>query len=90
MLPRAGVAAERIEEVLHMENSIHDKEVTMDESLKDVEGVVRFEKVSFKYPGADENALEEIDFAASPGNNSDHRKYGMRQIHADPTDSTFL
>ena len=64
MLPRAGVAAERIEEVLHMENSIHDKEVTMDESLKDVEGVVRFEKVSFKYPGADENALEEIDFAA--------------------------
>ena len=67
MLPRAGVAAERIEEVLHMENSIHDKEVTMDESLKDVEGVVRFEKVSFKYPGADENALEEIDFAASPG-----------------------
>ncbi len=58
MLPRAGVAAERIEEVLHMENSIHDKEVTMD---------VRFEKVSFKYPGADENALEEIDFAASPG-----------------------
>ena len=50
-----------------MENSIHDKEVTMDESLKDVEGVVRFEKVSFKYPGADENALEEIDFAASPG-----------------------
>ena len=67
MLPRAGVAAERIEEVLHMENSIHDKEVTRDESLKDVEGVVRFEKVSFKYPGADENALEEIDFAASPG-----------------------
>lgn len=67
MLPRAGVAAERIEEVLHMENSIHDKEVTMDESLKDVEGVVRFEKVSFKYPGADENALEEIDFTASPG-----------------------
>lgn len=67
MLPRAGVAAERIEEVLHMENSIHDKEVTMDKSLKDVEGVVRFEKVSFKYPGADENALEEIDFTASQG-----------------------
>ena len=67
MLPRAGVAAERIEEVLHMENAIHDKEITMDERLKEAEGVVRFEEVSFKYPGADENALEGIDFTASPG-----------------------
>lgn len=67
MLPRAGVAAERIEEVLHIKNAIHDKEATMDESLKEVEGVVHFENVSFKYPGADENALEGIDFTASPG-----------------------
>lgn len=67
MLPRAGVAAERIEEVLHMDTVIRDKEVTMDEKLKEVKGVVRFENVSFKYPGADENALEGIDFTASPG-----------------------
>lgn len=67
MLPRAGVAAERIEEVLHMENAIHDKEITMDERLEKAEGTVRFENVSFKYPGADENALEGIDFTALPG-----------------------
>lgn len=67
MLPRAGVAAERIEEVLHMDTTIHDKEVTEDEKLEGAKGVVRFEHVSFKYPGADENALEGIDFTASPG-----------------------
>lgn len=67
MLPRAGVAAERIEEVLHMDTVIHDKEATMDEKLKGVKGVVRFENVSFKYPDADENALEGIDFTANPG-----------------------
>lgn len=67
MLPRAGVAAERIEEVLHMEASIHDKETTRDESLKDAKGTVCFENVSFRYPGADENALEGIDFTANSG-----------------------
>lgn len=67
MLPRAGVAAERIEEVLRMDTSIRDKEVTKDGELAHVKGVVRFENVSFKYPGADENALEGIDFSANPG-----------------------
>lgn len=67
MLPRAGVAAERVEEVLSMDTVIHDKEVTRDGELEHVKGVVRFENVSFKYPGADENALEGIDFTANPG-----------------------
>ncbi|HBA69562.1 MAG TPA: ABC transporter, partial [Lachnospiraceae bacterium] len=67
MLPRAGVAAERIEEVLHMETAIRDKEATMDKCLENVKGIVRFENVSFRYPGADENALEGIDFTANPG-----------------------
>lgn len=67
MLPRAGVAAERIEEVLHMETVIRDKEATMDECLENVKGMIRFENVSFRYPGADENALEGIDFTANPG-----------------------
>ncbi len=67
MLPRAGVAAERIEEVLHMDTVIYDKEETKDELLKEVKGIVRFENVSFRYPGADENALEGIDFTAKPG-----------------------
>lgn len=67
MLPRAGVAAERIEEVLGTAVTIHDKEKTKDEELKEVEGVLKFENVSFKYPGADEDALEGIDFIANPG-----------------------
>ena len=67
MLPRAGVAAERIEEVLGMDTVIHDREVTRDGELEQVKGVVRFENVSFKYPGADENALEGIEFSANPG-----------------------
>lgn len=67
MLPRAGVAAERIEEVLATEVTIHDKEQVKDGELEQVKGVLRFEHVSFKYPGADENALEDIDFTANPG-----------------------
>lgn len=67
MIPRAGVAAERIEEVLHTEATIKDKEATLDDRLQEIKGVVRFENVSFRYPGADENALEGIDFTAKPG-----------------------
>ena len=67
MLPRAGVAAERIEEVLALECSILDKEQTQDNRLEAVRGEVRFEKVSFRYPGAEDNVLEGIDFTASPG-----------------------
>ena len=67
MLPRAGVAAERIEEVLNTEVTIKDKEITADEQLEKVKGVLRFEDVSFRYPGADEDALEHIDFTAKPG-----------------------
>lgn len=67
MLPRAGVAAGRIEEVLHTEPSIHDKENVQDEKLSHVQGVIRFENVDFCYPGADENALEDLNFTARPG-----------------------
>lgn len=67
MLPRAGVAADRIEEVLHTEPSICDPEVTRDEELKACRGVLSFEDVSFHYPGADGDALEHISFTAEPG-----------------------
>lgn len=67
MLPRAGVAAERIDEVLNTEPGITDKEVVKDEQLEQVKGVVRFERVSFRYPNADEDALKDIDFTALPG-----------------------
>lgn len=67
MLPRAGVAAERIEEVLAVTPGITDREVLQDDKLKDVKGVVRFDHVSFRYPNAQENALQDIDFVAEPG-----------------------
>ena len=67
MLPRAGVAAERIDEVLNTEPDIHDKKEVLDAQIKEKKGVLEFENVSFRYPGADEDALEHISFRAEPG-----------------------
>lgn len=67
MLPRAGVAADRIDEVLHTDVSIQDKKEVIDDILKEPKGEVTFEGVSFRYPNADEDALSEISFTAGPG-----------------------
>lgn len=67
MLPRAGVAAGRIEEILATEVTIHDKENVQDERLKTVKGEIAFADVCFKYPGAEENALHHLSFTAKPG-----------------------
>lgn len=67
MLPRAGVAANRIEEVLRTEPSIHDKEAVRDQELQAVKGEIAFENVSFRYPNAEEDALHHISFTAKPG-----------------------
>ena len=66
MLPRAGVAAERIEEVLRTEPTILDAEQVRDEKVEG-KGVVAFENVRFRYPGAEEDALADISFVARPG-----------------------
>lgn len=66
-VPRAGVSANRIDEVLNTEGTIHDSKEVKDERLKESKGVVAFEDVSFKYPGADEDALSHISFTAEPG-----------------------
>ena len=67
MLPRAGVAAGRIQEVIGTEAGVKDRETVLDEKLKDARGVVAFRDVSFRYPGADEDALENLTFTANPG-----------------------
>ena len=70
MLPRAGVAADRIDEVCRTKASIHDPDAaTAKPALekKDWDGVVRFEDISFRFPGADSDALEHISFTANPG-----------------------
>ena len=65
MLPRAAVAAERIDEVIRTESSIQD--VKEPQEITEHTGVVRFEHVSFQYPGAQEDVLHDIDFVAEPG-----------------------
>lgn len=66
MLPRAAVSAKRINEVLETEPSIKDKETTKD-FIEDKKGYVEFKDVSFRYPDADTEILEDITFTAKPG-----------------------
>ena len=65
MLPRAGVAAERIEEVLKQGSSVAD--AANAEPLKVSEGRIEFDHVDFLYPDARENVLDDIHFTAEPG-----------------------
>ena len=70
MLPRAGVAADRIDEVIRTKATIHDPDKATAKAVQahtDWQGVVQFEDVSFRYPGADSDALEHISFTAKPG-----------------------
>lgn len=65
ILPRAGVAAERIQEVINTKPSI---ESPADEKTPERKtGVISFHNVSFRYPGAEMDALKDITFTAEPG-----------------------
>lgn len=66
MLPRAAVSASRINEVLDKEDSIKDP-ANPKEFDKNKKGLVEFKNVSFKYPDAEEDILENISFTAEPG-----------------------
>lgn len=66
MLPRAAVAAERVDEVLSSETLIHDPKEP--EHLPEMTGsTLKFDHVSFRYPGANEDVLHDISFEARPG-----------------------
>ena len=70
MLPRAGVAADRIDEVIRTKATIHDPDEAAAKAAQvhtGWQGVVQFEDVTFRYPGADSDALEHISFTAKPG-----------------------
>ena len=67
MLPRAGVAADRIDEVITTPATIHDPAAPKSLPENGTEGVVAFNDVSFRYPGSEEDALEHISFTARPG-----------------------
>ena len=66
MLPRAAVSARRINEVVETEPSIKDK-VETKKFNPDKKGLVEFKNVSFRYPDADTEILEDINFTAEPG-----------------------
>lgn len=65
MLPRAGVAADRIKEVLETDSNIIDSKDAKE--ITDIKGVVEYKDVSFKYPDSDEYVLKDISFVAKPG-----------------------
>ena len=68
MLPRASVSAKRINEVLDTEPSIKDKaENELKKFDTNKKGLVEFKNVSFRYPDADTEILEDINFTAKPG-----------------------
>lgn len=65
MLPRAGVAADRIEEVVKTASSVRDPKEP--KTIADHRGVIEFSHVNFRYPGAENDVLSDIDFTAKPG-----------------------
>ncbi|NLL52811.1 MAG: ABC transporter ATP-binding protein [Peptococcaceae bacterium] len=66
MLPRAAVSAERIAQVLETNTTIQDAEHIIP-FLPAYRGRVEFQKVSFRYPGAQADVLSNISFVAQPG-----------------------
>ncbi|SCJ92648.1 Putative multidrug export ATP-binding/permease protein SAV1866 [uncultured Eubacterium sp.] len=65
MLPRAGVAADRIDEVIRTHSSIED--AAEPKQITESKGLLEFDNVCFKYPNAKEDVLHNISFKAEPG-----------------------
>ena len=65
LIPRAGVAADRIEEVITTSSSITD--LPDAKTIEDPKGLVEFDHVSFRYPDAENDVLSDITFTAEPG-----------------------
>lgn len=65
ILPRASVAAKRINEVLDTEATIEDG----DKNIKDsgIRGEIEFKNVNFKYPDAEDYVLSDISFSVKKG-----------------------
>ena len=66
IIPRASVPGDRIAEVLNTEPHIHDPKQPK-QFPASFKGSIEFRNVSFRYPGADTDALQDISFTAQPG-----------------------
>ncbi len=90
MLPRAGVSAKRINEVLETNPKITDPKEpqSFDETKK---GLVEFKNVSFRYPDADSECITDINFTAKPGETTAIiGSTGSRKIYNCKLNSSFL
>lgn len=65
-LPRASISAGRIADVLEMEIKIQDPESPAS-LAQPVKGRIEFKDVFFRYPDAEEDILQDINFTAAPG-----------------------
>ncbi|MCD7981846.1 MAG: ABC transporter ATP-binding protein/permease [Clostridiales bacterium] len=67
MLPRSGVAANRIHEVIETESEIRDSKEAPSYEDRQFKGELVFDHVTFSYPGAEDPVLNDISFTAKPG-----------------------
>lgn len=65
MIPRASASAERINEVLDMQPDLSNPE--QPRGMKSMQGMIEFDHVTFRYPGAENPALSDISFTARSG-----------------------
>lgn len=65
MIPRASASAERINEVLDMQPDLYDP--AQPRTMKSMQGTIEFDRVTFRYPGAENAALSDISFTARSG-----------------------
>ncbi|WP_145333590.1 ABC transporter ATP-binding protein [Paenibacillus xylanexedens] len=65
MIPRASASAERINEVLDMQPDLYDP--AQPGTMKSMQGTIEFDRVTFRYPGAENAALSDISFTARSG-----------------------
>lgn len=65
MIPRASVSGDRIADVLEAKTSIKNNDIAS--KIDNCTGLVEFKNVCFRYPGGDEDVLNNISFTARPG-----------------------
>lgn len=90
MLPRAGVSAARINEVLETKPTITDIQ-NPKQFKEEKKGLVEFKNVSFRYPDADSECISDINFTAEPGKTTAIiGSTGSRKIDHCQLNSSFL
>ena len=66
-LPRATVAAARIDEILEQDIDIKDKELVLDNKLEEIKGNLEFDNVTFTFDNADDSVITDVYFVAEAG-----------------------